>query len=137
MSVYATDLAQVLTTVRTALAERVGPGVTDPGSLLELGMVIEQLDNLIGRTAWDPAGVQHAAELTDQLIAALGLPGIDAAPDTAGLRRRRGVVEQKLRTTYTDGDADSIAATVAAVTMFSTIDIREQISVGMRKALPF
>lgn len=136
MTVYATDLSQVLSTVRSTLAEKVGPGVEAAGARLELAFVIEQLDNLIGRTAWDPAGVRGAVELTDELAEQLGLPASEAAADTAGLSRRRSEVEQKLRATY-DGDATSIAATVAAVAAFSKADIAAQISHGMRKALPF
>ncbi|WP_104103174.1 hypothetical protein [Arthrobacter sp. 08Y14] len=166
MTVYATNLTQVLTTVRTSLAERVCPAVTDPAASLELRMIIEQIDNLIGRTAWDPAKVQNACELTDQLADRLranpstpgpasgvrksDVPGADApganvpAADDPGsgdpvedLVQRRRNVAQRLRTTYADGDAADLAATVAAVAEFSSTDIRDQISAGMRRALPF
>lgn len=139
MTVYATDLTQLLTTVRTTLADKVGPGVTDSGARLELTMVIEQIDNLIGRTAWDPASVRRSCEQTDQLASALGLSSssTDAGADpAAGLVERRRAVADKLRGTYTDGDVD-IVATVAAVADFSVVDIQDQISVGMRGALPF
>lgn len=151
MTVYATNLAQVLTTVRTSLAERVGPAVTDPAARLELRMIIEQVDNLIGRTAWDPAKVLGACGLTDQLTdrlraapSILGTPSEDPPSDdpasddpVEGLVQRRRNAAQRLRTIYTYGDATEIAATVAAVAEFSITDIRDQISTGMRGALPF
>lgn len=161
MTVYATNLAQVLTTVRTSLAERVGPAVTDPAASLELRMIIEQVDNLIGRTSWDPARVRDACGLTDQLADRLrsdssaprpvsggpeaaeqGADGPEAAgpgsgDPVEGLVQRRRVVEQRLRALYADGDAAEVAATVTAVAEFSTTDIRDQISAGMRGALPF
>lgn len=137
MTVYASDLTQVLTTIRTTLAEKVGPGVTDSGARLELGMVIEQIDNLIGRTAWDPASVQRACEQTDQLAADLGVATEDNGSSSVdGLVRRRRAVAVQLRTTYAKQEAD-VAVTAAAVAEFSIADIRDQISVGMRAALPF
>jgi len=136
MTVYATDLTQLLRTVRATLAEKVGPHVPDSGALLELRMVLEQLDNLVGRTAWSPAGVQRACDLTDRLAADLGLESVEDATDTDGLIRRRAAVERDLRTTYSDGDGERIAATVAAVAEFSAADIAEQISVSMRNSLP-
>lgn len=132
MTLYAMDLDQMLTTVRATLAEKIGPGVTDGSARLELGMVIEQIDNLIGRVQWDASGVARAIGATDGLARALG---VEPAGDTLAERRRQ--VEATLRATYVSGDPASIEATATAVAEFSTADIRDQISIGMRGALPF
>ena len=135
MTVYSTDLTQLLYTVRNTLAHRVAPGVTDGTARIELSGVIEALDNLVERVSWDPEGLGRSCERTEELARALGLESLDnGGSDVATLRRRRREISQSLAGTYRNGE--QVSEIVSAVTRFTEDDVREQISTALRGGLP-
>ncbi|MGV9863000.1 hypothetical protein [Rhodococcus koreensis] len=135
MTVYSTDLTQVLHTIRETLADRVATSVTEGTARLELAGVIEALDNLTPRVSWDPAGLRQSCECTEELAGKLGLaPVEDGCGDVSALRRRRRDISEVLAETYRSGT--QVSDIVSAVARFSDIDVREQISTALRGGLP-
>ncbi|MBC2589691.1 hypothetical protein [Rhodococcus aetherivorans] len=135
MTVYSTDPQQVLRTIRDTLVERVAPDVTGGTARLELAGVVEALDNLVTRLAWDRDGLARSVDRTEELAGALGLdPAGSDEVDVTSLRRRRSEVADTLSATYRSGaNGDEI---VSAVSRFTDDDVREQISIALRGGLP-
>ncbi|MBC2637689.1 MULTISPECIES: hypothetical protein [unclassified Rhodococcus (in: high G+C Gram-positive bacteria)] len=132
MTVYSTDLTQLTTTIRETLVQRVAPGVTEDAARLELAAVVEQLDNLVERIAWDGPRLAETCARTDELAARLGLRD---RPDPEGvdrLRERRRKVAALLRDLYAGGDPADV---VDAVADFTDADVQEQISTALRAGL--
>jgi hypothetical protein len=135
MTVYSTDLARLLGTITDTLGRRVAPALEDGPARLELAGVLEQLDNLAERLAWDESRLGQACERTEELAGRLGLaPDPAPAADVDTLRRRRREVSELLRTAYRDGVPDENL--LASVLEFSERDVQEQISNGLRAGLP-
>ena len=135
MTVYSTDLTRLLSTITDTLGRRVAPALDDGPARLELAAVLEQLDNLAERLAWDEVRLEQACERTEELAGRLGLasdPEPAAAVDT--LRRRRRDISETLRAAYRDGAPDR--SLVDAVLEFSEQDVQEQISTTLRAGLP-
>jgi hypothetical protein len=135
MTVYSTDPQQLLRTIRDTLVDRVAPDVTGGTARSELAGVVEALDNLIARLAWDPDGLARSLDRTEELAVALGLNPVEGSEgDAATLRRRRSEVAEMLAATYrSDANGDEI---VSAVSRFTDDDVRDQISVALRGGLP-
>src|SRR6476620_11387973 len=107
MTVYSTDLTRLLGTITDTLARKVAPGLEDGPARLELAGVLEQLDNLSERLAWDETRLGQACDRTEELAGSLGLaPDPAPAADVDTLRRRRREVSELLRTAYRDGTPD-------------------------------
>ncbi|QDQ93006.1 hypothetical protein FND50_21110 [Rhodococcus sp. WB9] len=135
MTVYSTDLTMLLSTITDTLGLRVAPALPDGPARLELAGVLEQLDNLADRLAWDQTRLGQACERTEELAGRLGLaPDPALAADVYTLRRRRREVSELLRTAYREGVPDE--SVVASVLEFSEQDVQEQISNGLRAGLP-
>jgi hypothetical protein len=144
MTIYSIDLDTVLRTIRTTLAERVAPAVESDTAALELAGVIEQLDNLGPRLAWSAEPLARTVAQTEELARRLGLgaatdddggigAAVDGSADAAVLRRRRKEIAEVIDGAYAAGSTPGI---VGAVLEFSETDVREQISIGMRRGLP-
>ncbi|MGE2836857.1 hypothetical protein [Mycobacterium sp. SMC-4] len=138
MTIYALDLSQVQQTIRDTLAERVLPAIESGDARSELLSVIEMLDSLQGRLAWDPGPLAASASRTADLGAALGQPTGTATPpaktgDLDALREHRASIADALASAYTDGSDPSI---VTAVAEFTAADIDAEISPGLRRGLP-
>lgn len=135
MTVYSTDLTQVLATVRETLVQRVAPGLTDGGARLELGAVVEALDNLAERTSWDSIALADSIARTEELVAALGLTAAsDGTLTVETLRQQRRRISERLADTYSA--PGQVPGIVDAVSEFTGPDVRVQISTAMRHSLP-
>ncbi|MDA4103942.1 hypothetical protein MMON44395_20510 [Mycolicibacterium monacense DSM 44395] len=132
MTVYALDLAAVHATIRDTLVTRVLPGVESGNARAELMSVVEMLDSLESRLAWEPTSLAAAVERTKALSAVLGQES-DDSDDVETLRARRQSIGEALATAYTGG-ADP--AVVKAVARFTADDIVAEISPGLRPGLP-
>ncbi|HEY9310902.1 hypothetical protein [Williamsia sp.] len=133
MTVYSTDLNQLITTIRNTLVHKVVPGVTDDDARRELASVLEQLDNLAERVGWDHGRLADACTRSDELAARIGFPnGPDTAVDVDRLRARRREIATALRGVYSGSDP---ARMVEAVTEFTDADVTEQISTILRAGL--
>ncbi|MET7773659.1 hypothetical protein [Nocardia sp. NPDC005366] len=135
MTVYSTDLTGLLATIKDTLGHRVAPALADGTARQELAAVLEQLDNLTQRIAWDHAALAQTCERTEALATGLGLaPAGDVHAGVDALRARRREVADVLREAYRDGAPR--AGLVESVLEFSETDVAEQISVGLRAGLP-
>ncbi|MCZ4588806.1 hypothetical protein [Rhodococcus] len=135
MTVYSTDLTKLLGTITDTLGRRVAPALDEGPARLELAGVLEQLDNLAQRLAWDQARLGQVCERTQELAGKLGLaPDPAPAADVDTLRRRRREVSESLRAAYHGGTPDE--SLVEAVLEFSEQDVQEQISIALRAGLP-
>ncbi|WP_040841390.1 hypothetical protein [Nocardia brevicatena] len=135
MTVYSTDLTGLLNTIKDTLGRRVAPALPEGTARQELAAVLEQLDNLTGRIAWDRDRLAQVCERTEGLAARLGLAPADApATDVDTLRTRRRAVSEVLREAYRDGVPH--VELVESVLDFSERDVAEQISVDLRAGLP-
>ncbi|MFI9411417.1 hypothetical protein [Nocardia gamkensis] len=135
MTVYSTDPTGLLTTIKDALGHRVAPALPDGTARRELAAVLEQLDNLTQRIAWDRAQLARVCERTEELATSLGLtPTTSASADVDTLRARRRAVSEVLRDAYRHGAAR--AELVESVLEFSEVDVAAEISVGLRAGLP-
>ncbi|BBZ00786.1 hypothetical protein MCHIJ_02230 [Mycolicibacterium chitae] len=138
MTIYALDLGQVQQTIRDTLAERVLPAIDSGDARSELLSVIEMLDSLAARLAWDPGPLAATASRTADLGAALGQPARTATPPTesgelSALREHRASIAAALSSAYANGIDPAI---VGAVAEFTTADIQAEISPGLRRGLP-
>lgn len=135
MTVYSTDPARLLGTIADTLSRHVAPALDDGPARLELLAVLEQLDNLTPRLAWDEARLGQVCARTEELAGRLGLePAPAPATDVDALRSRRRDVAESIRSAYRNGGPDENL--VAAVLEFSEEDVQEQISNGLRPGLP-
>lgn len=134
MTVYSTDLTGLLNTIKDTLAHRVAPAVQEGTARQELAAVLEQLDNLTQRVAWDTAQLAQVCERTEELATRLGLAPVASAADVDTLRDHRRAVSDLLREAYRDGTPP--AGLVESVLEFSESDVTNQISVGLRAGLP-
>ncbi|MDV7242693.1 MULTISPECIES: hypothetical protein [Rhodococcus] len=135
MTVYSTDLPRLLSTITDTLGRRVAPALPDGPARVELAAVLEQLDNLAERLAWDETQLGQACERTEELAVRLGLaPDPEPAVDVDTLRRRRRDISETLGAAYRDGPPDR--SLVDAVLEFSEQDVQEQISTTLRAGLP-
>ncbi|WP_040794009.1 hypothetical protein [Nocardia higoensis] len=135
MTVYSTDLTGLLNTIKDTLGHRVAPALPEGTARQELAAVLEQLDNLTQRVAWDRERLARVCDRTEELAGGLGLAPVTApGADVDALRGRRREVSEVLRAAYRDGAPR--AGLVDAVLAFSEADVAEQISVGLRAGLP-
>nr|WP_271213704.1 hypothetical protein [Rhodococcus wratislaviensis]GLK40919.1 hypothetical protein GCM10017611_77940 [Rhodococcus wratislaviensis] len=135
MTVYSTDPTRLLNTITDTLGKTVAPALGEGPARLELAGVLEQLDNLAERLAWDQARLGQVCERTENLAARLGLaPNPAPAVDVDALRRRRRDVSDLLRNAYREGVP--VGSLVEAVLNFSEKDVQEQISSSLRAGLP-
>ncbi|WP_067862109.1 hypothetical protein [Nocardia shimofusensis] len=135
MTVYSTDLTGLLNTIKDTLGHRVAPALPDGTARQELAAVLEQLDNLTQRVAWDQARLAQDCARTEELAMRLGLaPAADSSADVDTLRTRRREISELLHEAYRDGAPR--AGLVDSVLEFSGTDVAEQISVGLRAGLP-
>ncbi|OBB26088.1 hypothetical protein A5792_27395 [Mycolicibacterium peregrinum] len=138
MTVYGLALDKVHETIRQTLVDRVLPGVESGSARAELLSVVEMLDSLQARLAWDRVPLGAAAARTQALAAALGQASEVSEPaqqagDLVALRALRATIGEGLAAAYADGIDPRIAAAVAE---FSTADIQAEISPGLRQGLP-
>lgn len=133
MTVYSTDPAQLMATIRDTLADRVAPGVTDDTARGELAAVIEQFDNLMGRLAWDPVPLARTGARTEELARQLGLPPTPGDDTVETLRARRRQIGAALGEVYRGGEPDE--HTIAAVLRFTETDVDDQVTTALRRGL--
>ncbi|MFC8045311.1 hypothetical protein [Nocardia sp. NPDC057353] len=131
MTGYSSDPTQLLGTIVATLTHRVLPEVPDGQARLELGAVLEQLGNLVGRVGWDGARLGAVCARTEELARELGLPGAVPEPTVAALRARRAQIAEALAGTYSGGAPGPAAAAVAA---FTAEDVADQITGALRGA---
>lgn len=132
MTVYGLDLGKVHQAIRATLAERVLPGVTSGDARAELLSVVEMLDSLQDRLAWDAEPLSAAVARSRSLSAQLGQnPG--HGDDLDALYADRTSIGDVLKSAYADRFDPAIAAAVAE---FTAADIAAEISPGLRPGLP-
>jgi hypothetical protein len=138
MTVYALDLDQVHQTIRDTLVNQVLPGVQSGTARSELLAVVEMLDSLGPRLAWESGSLSAVTSRTHALAAVLDR-GADAAEGGAAdstvdaLRAERQSIGDALSAVYADGFDPAI---VEAVAEFTAEDVRTQISPALRPGLP-
>ncbi|GAA2533214.1 hypothetical protein [Mycolicibacterium diernhoferi] len=135
MTVYGLDLGKVHQAIRATLAERVLPGVTSGDARAELLSVVEMLDSLQDRLAWDAEPLSAAVARSRSLSAQLGQRSDSGSDgdDLDALYADRASIGDVLKSAYTDGFDPAIAAAVAE---FTAADIAAEISPGLRPGLP-
>ena len=132
MTVYALDLDMVHATIRDTLVTRVLPGVESGNARAELLAVVEMLDSLESRLAWDREPLGENVGRTRTLAAALGRE--DATADGIdGLRAGRESIGDALADAYANGVDPAV---VDAVARFTADDIVAEISPALRPGLP-
>ena len=137
MTIYALDPGRVHRAIRDALADRVLPSVEADAARGELLAVIEMLDALESRLAWNPAPLAAAVSRTRTLGEALGQVAAERedrpADDLDALRVGRRLIGEALASAYADGSGPAVAGAVAA---FTAADVTAEISHGLRAGLP-
>lgn len=136
MTVYALELGAVHAAIRDTLVRRVLPGVESGNARAELLSVVEMLDSLEARLAWEPTSLATAVERTRTLRAALGQDADSDDPDADGfdaLRAGRESIGAALAAAYADGVDPAV---VGAVARFTADDIVAEISPALRGGLP-
>ena len=134
MTVYSTDLARLAATVRETLVRRVAPGVTGEAAQHELAAVIEAMDNLTSRLAWDPDALDAVCQRSEQLADRLGLSSLPTgATGVARLRASRQEISAMLDGVYRAGVLPDDL--LDAVGEFTRDDVLDQISVALRPAM--
>ncbi|MCX4095818.1 hypothetical protein [Nocardia sp. alder85J] len=132
MTIYSTDPTHLLHTAVETLAHRVLPELGDGIARIELAAVLEQLDNMANRVRWDESGLATSYDRTEALATELGLPPReDDHPGVESLRQRRRDIAATLAGTYRNPDLRP-ADVAAAVARFTTADVDDQISLGLR-----
>lgn len=136
MTVYSTELTRLLNTITDTLGRRVAPELPEGPARMELAAVIEQLDHLAERVAWDQDRLGQTCARTEDLASRLGLApdSAAAAADIDTLRSRRQDVSELLRGAYREGAAHP--SMIESVLEFSEKDVQEQISSSLRGGLP-
>ncbi|MEV7863788.1 hypothetical protein AB0O86_34620 [Streptomyces hirsutus] len=137
MSLYALPPDDVLGTIGKALSERVLPAVESDSARVELHAVLEMVENLRTRLAWDRDRLAAAVERTDRLAAELGAgrgPAEGGDISVEGLRSRRKAVAAALARVYDNGgDPRPVAEAVAE---FTAADVSDQVSRALLRGLP-
>jgi hypothetical protein len=140
MSVYALELGAVHAAIRDTLVTRVLPGVESGNARAELLSVVEMLDSLESRLAWEPTSLATAVERTRTLGAALGQNADDSDSEAdfgsdgfEALRASRESIGAALASAYADGVDPAV---VGAVARFTADDIVAEISPALRGGLP-
>ncbi|MGE2716299.1 hypothetical protein ACQI4L_19770 [Mycolicibacterium litorale] len=132
MTVYALDLDAVHATIRDTLVTRVLPGVESDNARAELMAVVEMLDSLEGRLAWERTSLAATVDRTRTLGAALGQDS-DDSDDLQTLRTSRRSIGEALSAAYADGVDPTV---IEAVARFTADDIVAEISPALRPGLP-
>lgn len=138
MTIYALNLHQVQQTIRDTLVDRVLPSVESGSARGELLTVIEMLDNLDSRLAWNSSPLKATISRTQALGAALGqVPAVPEggvpADDLDVLRAGRQSISEALAAAYTGGFDPAVASAVAE---FTATDVKAEISKALRPGLP-
>ncbi len=137
MTVYALDLDQVNRAIRETLVKHVLPAVESESARSELHAVIEMLDNLESRLAWNPARLTETISASRNLATALGRNGAaDPSASADGfdvLCASRRVIGDALASAYMNGSDPAIVHAVAA---FTAESVEAEISQGLLPGLP-
>ena len=132
MSIYGLDLNKVHHAIRATLVERVLPEVSTADARAELMSVVEMLDSLQDRLAWDAGALAAAVDRSRSLSAELGQDG-EPGTDVESLYAGRARIGDALKSAYVEGFDPAIATAVAE---FTAADIQAEISPGLRPGLP-